>query len=114
NDMVLVLANGAGTGRIDSEDAGFDDFVDALERICRYLAKEVARDGEGASKLAEVQVKGASTEGDAERIAKTIAESPLVKTALFGCDPNWGRIMMAAGRAGVAFDPGKAEVCLGD
>jgi glutamate N-acetyltransferase/amino-acid N-acetyltransferase len=74
----------------------------------------VARDGEGATKLAEVRVTGAASEADAERVAKTIAESPLVKTALFGCDPNWGRILAAAGRAGVRFDPRLASVKVGD
>ncbi len=114
NDMTLLLANGAGTAQIHTEGPAYDDFCEALERVCRHLAKEVARDGEGATKLVEVAVKGARSENDAERIARTIAESPLVKTALFGCDPNWGRIMMAAGRAGVAFDPALGEVRLGD
>lgn len=114
NDMALLLASGMGQCAISREGAAFDDFCEALERVCRYLAREVARDGEGATKLVEVLVRGAPTEEGAARIAKTIAESPLVKTALYGCDPNWGRILMAAGRAGVAFDPDSIEVLLGD
>jgi glutamate N-acetyltransferase/amino-acid N-acetyltransferase len=114
NDMVLLLASGMGGCQISREGAAFDDFCEALERVCRMLAREVARDGEGATKLVEVVVRGAPTEEGAVRIARTIAESPLVKTALYGCDPNWGRILMAAGRAGVAFDPDSIEVFLGD
>ena len=71
-----------------------------LTSVCTALAKQVARDGEGATKLVEVRVTGTS---DPKKIARTIGESPLVKTAMFGCDPNWGRILMAAGRAGVPF-----------
>jgi glutamate N-acetyltransferase/amino-acid N-acetyltransferase len=110
NDMVLLLANGAGP----SVDSGAEDFTEALTRVCRNLAKKVARDGEGATKLAEIVVQGARSEGEAEQIARTIADSPLVKTALYGCDPNWGRILMAAGRAGISFDPGSVEVRIGD
>jgi glutamate N-acetyltransferase/amino-acid N-acetyltransferase len=112
NDMILALANGASGVAVDS--AGFDDFCEALERVCLYLAKEVARDGEGATKRVEITVRGAESEKAAERIGRTIAESPLVKTALFGCDPNWGRIMMAAGRAGIPFDPSRASVHIGE
>ncbi len=114
NDMVLLLASGMGDCRISVEGPAYEDFCEALERICLQLAKEVARDGEGATKLVEVVVQGALSEDGAAKIAKTIAESPLVKTALFGCDPNWGRILMAAGRAGVAFAAEHAEVLLGD
>jgi glutamate N-acetyltransferase/amino-acid N-acetyltransferase len=113
NDMVLLLANGAGDCRIEGT-AALDDFTEALTRICLYLAREVARDGEGATKLVEVRVTGAASEADAERVARTIAQSPLVKTALFGCDPNWGRILAAAGRSGVSFDPRRASVQIGD
>lgn len=114
NDMTLILASGMGGCQIAQEDRAYDDFCEALERICRYLAREIARDGEGATKLVTVTVRGAPAEEGAVRIARTIAESPLVKTALYGCDPNWGRIMMAVGRAGVAFDPEAVEVFLGD
>jgi glutamate N-acetyltransferase / amino-acid N-acetyltransferase len=114
NDMCLVLASGMGDGEITRQGAAFEDFVEALTRLCVELAKEIARDGEGATKLAEIIVRGAATESGAHRIARTIAESPLVKTALFGCDPNWGRLLMAAGRAGVPFDPGLLEVRIGE
>ncbi len=95
NDMVILLANGASGVQVEEA-----EFEAALTDVCVSLAKQIARDGEGATKLVEVVVTGTS---DPKKIARTIAESPLVKTALFGCDPNWGRVMMAAGRAGVPF-----------
>lgn len=95
NDMVILLANGASGIKVAEA-----EFEAALTEVCVSLAKQIARDGEGATKLVEVVVTGTS---DPKKIARTIAESPLVKTALFGCDPNWGRVMMAAGRAGVPF-----------
>jgi glutamate N-acetyltransferase/amino-acid N-acetyltransferase len=96
NDMLIVMANGE-SGVKPSE----QELEDALFQVCLSLAKQVARDGEGATKLVEVRVTGSD---DPKKIARTIAESPLVKTAMFGCDPNWGRILMAAGRAGVPFE----------
>jgi glutamate N-acetyltransferase/amino-acid N-acetyltransferase len=113
NDMCLVMASGMGEGEITRQSDGFEDFVEALTRVCITLAREIARDGEGATKLAEVVVRGAPTEAGAHKIAKAVAESPLVKTALFGCDPNWGRILMAAGHAGVPFDPNYLDVHIG-
>lgn len=113
NDMVLLLAGGSGTVDISEPGPAFEDFAEALTRVCTYLAREIARDGEGATKLVEVAVQGAASDDDAECVARTIAESPLVKTALFGCDPNWGRILAAAGRSGVQFDPDRARVCIG-
>jgi glutamate N-acetyltransferase/amino-acid N-acetyltransferase len=113
NDMCLLLASGMGQGEISRQGAAFEDFVETLTRLCTYLAKEIARDGEGATKLVEIVVRGAATEAGAQRIARTVAESPLVKTALFGCDPNWGRLLMAAGRAGVPFDPTRIDVHIG-
>lgn len=104
NDMVIVLANGA-SGVTPDPDA----FQTALNDVCRTLARKIARDGEGATKLVEVTVRGTE---NPTRVARTIAESPLVKTALFGCDPNWGRILAAAGRAGVPFDPSQARLVL--
>ena len=95
NDMVIVLANGA-SGHNPTE----AEFEQALTTVCVSLAKQIARDGEGATKLVEVVVTGTA---DPKKIARTIAESPLVKTAMFGCDPNWGRVLMAAGRAGIPF-----------
>ncbi len=114
NDTCLLLASGLGGGEISREGAGFDDFVEALTKFCIELAKEIARDGEGATKLVEITVRGAATEAGAAKIAKTVAESPLVKTALFGCDPNWGRLLMAAGRAGVPFDQNAIDVRIGE
>jgi glutamate N-acetyltransferase/amino-acid N-acetyltransferase len=102
NDMVIVMANGA--SGVKPQEAEFEA---ALNEVCVSLAKQVARDGEGATKLVEVHVKGTT---DPKRIARSIADSPLVKTAMFGCDPNWGRIMMAAGKAGIAFDKDKARL----
>jgi glutamate N-acetyltransferase/amino-acid N-acetyltransferase len=80
----------------------------------RALAEAIVRDGEGATRIAEVRVEGAACAADADRIARAIAESPLVKTALHGGDPNWGRILAAAGRAGVAVDLARADVFIGD
>ncbi len=113
NDMCLVLANGK-AGNPPLNDANNDDFKrfeQALHHVCLHLAKEIARDGEGATKLVEVVVKNAHSP---RQIAMTIANSPLVKTALFGNDPNWGRILAAAGRSGVKFDPAKVEITLAD
>ena len=81
---------------------------------CIELAKKIARDGEGATKLVEVVVSGAKNETEGEMAARAIAESPLVKTAVFGSDANWGRIMMAAGKSGAEFDPYQVDVWLGD
>jgi glutamate N-acetyltransferase/amino-acid N-acetyltransferase len=104
NDMALVFASGASGVRPD------ETTLDrALAEVCLDLTRQIARDGEGATKLVEVVVTGTA---DPLRIARTIAESPLVKTAMFGCDPNWGRILMAAGRSGVPFDPQRALLTL--
>lgn len=114
SDQCLILASGV-AGNVPLEEASgtdFDAFRAALEEVCVDLARRVARDGEGATKLATVRVFGAPTDAAAKRVARTIAESPLVKTALFGNDPNWGRLMAAAGRAGVAFQPEKASARL--
>jgi glutamate N-acetyltransferase/amino-acid N-acetyltransferase len=113
NDMCLLLASGMGQGEITSRGDGFEDFVEALSRISIALAKEIARDGEGATKLVEVVVRNAANRAGAHKIAKTVAESPLVKTALFGNDPNWGRLLMAAGRAEVPFDPNRIDAWIG-
>ena len=114
NDSCFLMASGAaGNPIIDDEiDPRFGQFVAALTAVSVHLAKEVARDGEGATKLVTVNCLGAETEQDARKVAKTIAESPLVKTALFGNDPNWGRILAAAGRAGVRFDPKQTTATL--
>jgi len=105
NDMVAVLANGA---------SGFKPAARALEagltEVLESLAKQIARDGEGARKFVTIDVEGAATERDAETIARTIANSPLVKTAIAGSDPNWGRVLGAAGYSGVKFDPRKTDI----
>lgn len=107
NDTVFLLANGASEIEIGDRDTAF---AAGLERLTRELAIEIARDGEGASKLAEVAVAGAGSDSEAKTIALAIANSPLVKTALAGADPNWGRILGAAGKCGVPFDPAEADV----
>lgn len=113
NDSVLVLANGvAGNSPLTEESDGYADFTAALTEVCREMAKQIAADGEGATKLLEVQVKNAATLQDARLVAKAVASSNLVKTALFGEDANWGRILCAAGYSGAQFDPGKVEIYL--
>jgi glutamate N-acetyltransferase/amino-acid N-acetyltransferase len=108
NDIALCTATGhAGKVR-------FEEFELALEECCRNLAIQIAIDGEGASKLLEVTVKGGPSEEDAATVARTIISSPLVKTAAYGEDPNWGRVIAAAGRAGVRFNPGKADLWIGN
>jgi len=89
-------------------------FQRALNKICIHLAKESARDGEGATKLIEVKVSGAATKKDAQKAARTIVSSMLVKAAVHGSDPNWGRVLAAAGRSGIALEPGKVELYIGD
>ena len=108
NDTVFLLANGASGVRFDR--ANSQALQEGLDSVARELAIDIARDGEGASKLAEITVEGAATDRDAKTIAMAVANSPLVKTALAGADPNWGRILGAAGKCGVAFDPGRADV----
>ena len=105
NDTVAILANGeSGVRRITSDNADFKTFCAALEKVCRTLALKIVEDGEGAQRVIEIEVRGAPSDRAATQIARTIANSPLVKTALAGADPNWGRILAAAGRAGVPFD----------
>jgi glutamate N-acetyltransferase/amino-acid N-acetyltransferase len=112
NDTCIVLANGASGVAIT--DDNYEQFCALLEAVCTELARQVARDGEGATKLITIEVGEANTEVDAKQIALSIANSPLVKTAIFGRDPNWGRIAMAAGKAGVVFDPASLCIHLGD
>lgn len=109
NDMVVILANGHSGVDVHRY---LDDFQQALEMLCVRLAQRIARDGEGATKLVEVEVRGAGTFTNARKVGKTVAESPLVKTALFGNDPNWGRILAAIGRSGVEFDPDRTQIAL--
>ncbi|MEN3183840.1 MAG: bifunctional glutamate N-acetyltransferase/amino-acid acetyltransferase ArgJ [Atribacterota bacterium] len=113
NDMVLLLANGA-SGVMLADEASIRLFREALFFVCEELAKDLARDGEGATKFVTVRVEGARSEEEARLCAFTVAESPLVKTALFGEDPNWGRIMAALGRSGVPLDPERISITLND
>ena len=102
NDMVTVQASGlAGNKKITTEDADFKKFYQALEFVCIDLAKKIVYDGEGATKFLTITVKGGSTETQARKIAKTIANSALVKTAAFGSNPNWGRVGAAVGSLGI-------------
>ena len=113
NDTVTLLANGAsGALAITRENDDWKKFRAALESVCKSLALQIVADGEGAQRVIEVEVQGAPSDRAAKQIALTIANSPLVKTALAGADPNWGRILAAAGRAGVAFDFERADITL--
>ena len=115
NDMVLLMANGeAGNRALDPNNKGFLPFKEALFRIMDHLARAIVRDGEGRTKVVEICVRGSKRSREAERLAFRIAHSPLVKTAFFGQDPNWGRIMAAMGAAGVAFDPQKVSIFFDD
>ncbi len=115
NDMMVVLANGlAGNPPID--EIGAEDYQimqEALDCLCIGLAKMIARDGEGASRLIEVQVVNAADYGEARKIARSITASNLTKAAVFGEDANWGRILAAAGYSGAEFDPGRVDIYLG-
>lgn len=113
NDTVLLLANGAGGGPPLSGD-GLDVFSTSLHDVCKTLAREMADDGEGATHVMRIEVTGAASRDSARQIARTIADSPLVKTAVHGADPNWGRIVSAAGYAGVPFDPAVVVLRLND
>jgi glutamate N-acetyltransferase/amino-acid N-acetyltransferase len=108
NDIALCTATGE-AGKVSAA-----EFKAGLEECCRSLAEQIAKDGEGATKLLEIIVKGAKKEDDAEKVARTVIESPLVKTAVYGEDPNWGRVVAAAGRAGVKFDPNAVSLWISD
>lgn len=111
NDMVVILANGmAENAPIEAEGADFREFADALTWLNTQLARMIARDGEGATKLIECTVEGASDEAKAEELAKGVICSSLVKTAIFGADANWGRILCALGYSRSDFDPDKVDV----
>jgi glutamate N-acetyltransferase/amino-acid N-acetyltransferase len=115
NDTVLVLASGEGEyPPLTPQSPEYETFTTALTDLCTDLAKAIARDGEGATKLVEITVGGAATEAEAEIAAQTVATSPLVKTALYGNDPNWGRILAAIGRSGVRVKPARVSLRLGD
>lgn len=111
NDMVVLLANGVSQMELEPEEQ--EVFQQAVSRVCLELTKMIARDGEGATKLVEVRVEGARTEEDARLVAKAVANSNLVKTALFGADANWGRIITAAGYSRADFCENKVDIYLG-
>lgn len=112
NDTVAVLANGmSGAPEITkASGADYKSFCKALHSVCKSLALAIVEDGEGAQRTIEIEVRGASSERAARQVARTIANSPLVKTAFAGADPNWGRILAAAGRSGVKFDPARTSI----
>jgi glutamate N-acetyltransferase/amino-acid N-acetyltransferase len=111
NDTVLLLANGAAGGSPLSG-AGLEAFGRALTTACEALAREIADDGEGATHVLRIEVRGCADREEARTIARSIADSPLVKTAIHGADPNWGRIVSAAGYSGVRFDPAQVRLRL--
>ncbi len=113
NDTVLIMANGL-SGAVIQSPAQKDIFQKILDEIFLDLAKQLVRDGEGVTKLVEIMVRNAVSDSDAQKVADTVAHSPLVKTAFFGEDANWGRIAGAVGRAGVQIDPDKIDVYFDD
>jgi glutamate N-acetyltransferase/amino-acid N-acetyltransferase len=116
NDTLLALANGqAGLPSIDSISAPDGQaFLAGLTTVCQYLAREIARDGEGATRLVTIQVNGATDDHEAHQAAMAVARSPLVKTAIFGGDPNWGRVVCALGYSGAAVEPDRIVLHFGD
>lgn len=111
NDSIFILANGqAGNATITEKNEDYDTFVKALKEMNTIMAKNIAKDGEGATKLLECQIIGAASEKDAVTFGKSVINSSLVKTAMFGSDANWGRILCALGYANVEFDPAKVDV----
>ncbi len=116
NDMVLVMANGAASNPWIDEENPLDRqvFEDTLEGVLKELALQIVNDGEGATKCITIRVCGAKEEADAEQMARTVANSALVKTAFFGEDANWGRILAAMGRSGVRFQPDRVDIAIGD
>jgi len=114
NDMVVAMASGlAGNAELGPDHPDWSRFAAAFTHVCEELAKAIARDGEGATKLIEVRVEGAASDDDARAIAKTVIGSSLVKAAMFGADANWGRIIAAVGRAGRPIDPAKVDISIG-
>ena len=114
NDTVLALASGLSEASVIPGNESRAWFAEGLKLVCQTLARMIARDGEGASKLVTVEVLGARSPLDADRVARAIANSPLVKTALAGADPNWGRIICAAGYSGAKFNPSRIDVSVND
>jgi glutamate N-acetyltransferase / amino-acid N-acetyltransferase len=115
SDTVLLLAGGAAGGEpIAAGSPAAAAFEAALSEVAIYLARELARDGEGATKLIEVRITGAASDAEAVAAARTISASPLMKSAVYGNDPNWGRVVMAIGRSGAAIDLDRARIAIGD
>lgn len=112
NDTVCLLASGASELSVGSGKVA-DAFAVALDEVCASLAEQIVSDGEGVKHTVNLKIEGAKSENEAEQIAKTIAHSPLVKTAWAGADPNWGRVLAAIGRSGVELDPGKVDIFFG-
>lgn len=114
NDMVLVMANGlAGNEPLSPKHEEWEIFTQLLNQVCEDLAIMIAKDGEGATKLIEVTVNGALSNEDAGKCAKTVVGSDLVKTMVYGADPNWGRLMMAIGRSGITINPETIDISIG-
>ena len=114
NDTVVLLASGEKRAGMEGwKDGRLEGFEAALTAVCVSLARQIARDGEGATRLVEIQIHGAASDGEAEAAAKTVATSPLVKTAIFGTDPNWGRVLAAIGRSGAQVAPERTSLWLG-
>ncbi|SDO83035.1 bifunctional glutamate N-acetyltransferase/amino-acid acetyltransferase ArgJ [Desulforhopalus singaporensis] len=117
NDMVVVMANGTARNRVidgTGDEADCNAFSAGLEAVLKDLALQIVSDGEGATKTITISVRGANSDEDAEKLGRTVATSSLVKTAFFGEDANWGRILAAMGRAGVVFPPEKVDLSFGD
>jgi glutamate N-acetyltransferase/amino-acid N-acetyltransferase len=112
NDTVALLANGEAGARSITGGANYEKFFEALHAVCKSLALAIVADGEGAQRVIEIEVRGAPSDRAADQVARTIANSPLVKTAVAGADPNWGRILAAAGRSGVKFNFERADIWL--
>lgn len=113
NDTFIVLANGlAGNPKIVKKDSAYDEFAKALFLVCKDLAKKMAHDGEGATKLLTCKVFNARTKNDAKVLAKSVISSNLVKAAFFGSDANWGRVLCALGYSGASFDPDKVDITI--
>jgi glutamate N-acetyltransferase/amino-acid N-acetyltransferase len=114
NDSVFIMASGAAKNKpIDGGDKG-ESFRAALRAVLDELSRQIVRDGEGATHVVTIEVLGAENAAAAERVARRIGASPLVKTAFFGADPNWGRIVCAVGNSGVEFDPQKIDIAVGE
>ena len=114
NDTIAIIANGVSGVNITSKGPELQLFQEGLNYVTSYLAKAIVKDGEGATKFIQIDVVGARSRSDATKIARSVADSPLVKTAINGCDPNWGRIVSAAGYAGVELDESKTNLYIND